>query len=148
MAAIVVQPPSQTMANAHLYPPVIARMKVEGIVGAEQTDYNYVFAQAVLLDASGNVLEGVLEGTVAITGTSVTENWGSGGGGNSRSRRALYFVFSDLRVPYAGTYSIRIDVWHVENGVPSEATFIDQTETRIIYVYSEQVAAEKPCTLV
>ena len=144
MAAIVVQPPSQTMTNTPFYPPVVARTRVEGLVGAEQTDYSYVFAMAVLLDSNGNVLEGQLGGTVMATGTSVVENWGSGGGGSSRSRSALYFVFPDLFVSFAGTYTIRIDVYLVDYVDPEGARLMDQAETRIVSVFGEQVAVERP----
>ena len=147
MVAIAVQPPTQTMTNTPFYPPVVARTKVEGLVGAEQTDYSYVFAMAVLLDSSGNVLEGQLGGTHMVSGTSVTENWGSGGGGGSSSRSALYFVFSDLSVGTAGVYSIRIDVYLVDYADPQGARLMDQTESRVVSVYEEQVAVERPSKL-
>ncbi|KAJ9137105.1 hypothetical protein NKR23_g9364 [Pleurostoma richardsiae] len=145
MVAVVVSPPQQGSANTILYPPLVARTREEGLVGADPS-YSYVFAMAVLLDANGNVLEGQLGGNTVVTGVFMLDNNGSTGGGSSSSagRSSLYFAFPDLYVAYAGTYTLRVDVYLVDYDNPNGARLLAQAETRPFTVYEESVAAERP----
>jgi len=143
MASIAVQPPTQNPTNTQLYPPVVARIRADGIASAEQSDFAYLFAMAVLLDHNGNILEGQLGGTPVVTGMHMLD--GSGGSGSSSSApSSLYFAFPDLYMSWAGTYSIRIDVYVVDYHDPNGARLLAQAETRSIAVYDEDVAVERP----
>jgi len=105
---------------------------------------------AVLLDASGSVLEGQLGGNTVTTGVTLSEeSGGSGVGSSSRSGSSsssyLYFAFPDLFVLYSGNYSIRVDIHLVDyQDAAQGARLLAQAETRSFTVYDEYVAVEKP----
>jgi len=146
MVAIVVQPPTQIAANTQFYPPVVAGARMAD-TAREHTDLSYVFATAVLLDPTGNVLEGLLGGALVVTGASLPDAQGRGGGGGSSAlgnSASLYFVFPDLHISWAGSYSIRVDVYVVDYDDPQGAKLLEQAETRPIAVYDEDVAVERP----
>ena len=145
MVSIVVQPPSQTTIDTQFYPPLVAKT---GVTPSSVDDnYSYLFAMAVLLDHNGEVLEGQLQGTGTLsTGISLMDyNGNQGGGSSSAGQPSIYFTFPDLYVLYAGTYTIRVDVYVVDYEDPQGAQLIQQTESRQITVHEEDVAVERPC---
>ncbi|KAK5659644.1 hypothetical protein OQA88_851 [Cercophora sp. LCS_1] len=143
MASICVQPPNQTSIQTQMYPPVVARARVNGI----NQSYTYVFAMAVLLNGSGNVLGGELGGNTVTTGMSLPDDGGSSSDGSSRSgSNQLYFAFTDLFTTYVGTYSIRVDIYLVDYGDTEGARMLSQAETRSFDVYDNACALER-CAL-
>src|SRR3569833_1684399 len=143
MASIAVQPTTQNTTNTQLYPPVVARIRADGIASAEQSDFAYLFAMAVQLDHNGNILEGQLGGPPVVTGMHMLD--GSGGSGSSSSApSSLYFAFPDLYMSRAGTYSFLIDVYVVDYHVPIVARLLAQAETRSIAVYDGDGAGGGP----
>ncbi|CAM1505064.1 Fc.00g107010.m01.CDS01 [Cosmosporella sp. VM-42] len=125
---IAVQPPSRVQAGKPLYPPVIARMSTRRTqVGS------YFFAMAVLLEADGNVVDGCLDGNVIATGVPVDQT-------SSSSSPSLVFVFPDLTISYAGTYSIRLDIYKVSYANSDGATLDDEVETASISVVNREVS--------
>ena len=145
MVSIVVQPPSQTSVDTQFYPPLVARTRVAP--AAVNDDYGYVFAMAVLLDHNGDALEGQLQGTGTLSSGMSLVDTGSRGGGSSSSlgEPSIYFAFPDLYVLYAGTYTIRVDVYVVDYEDPQGTQLIQQTETRSITVHEDVVAVERAC---
>jgi len=145
MVSIVVQPPSQTSVDTQFYPPLVARTRVAP--SAADDGYSYLFAMAVLLDHNGDALEGQLQGTGTLSsGVSLMDYNGSRGGGSSSSGQpSVYFTFPDLFVLYAGTYSVRVDVYVVDYEDPQGAQLVQQTESRSITVHEDDVAVERAC---
>lgn len=98
----------------------------------------YLFAMAVLLDSEGVVLNDELGGTLIASGVETND-------GSSSRRPSTFFSFPDLTISNTGTFTIRIDIYQVDNDDPQGATMMEQVETRKIDAYEDPVAAQKPC---
>ncbi|KAI1451917.1 hypothetical protein F4805DRAFT_463320 [Annulohypoxylon moriforme] len=129
MVTVEVQPPSQAQAGAVLYPPLVV---------SSESDDACDFIQIALIDPYGRVLEDQLYGTLSMSGKSLDDR--------SSSRTTEYFVFPDLIVSYAGTYSIQINAIRMDYGSPDGAAAViaESTMTTQIIAYDQSVAAEIP----
>ncbi|KAI1213297.1 uncharacterized protein F4807DRAFT_456638 [Annulohypoxylon truncatum] len=133
MITVEVQPPSQVQAGAVLYPPLV--------VSSESNDA-YDFIQIALIDPYGRVLEDQLYGTLTMSGRGLDDRSSS----RSSSRTTEYFVFPDLVVSYAGTYSLQVSAIRMDYGSPDGAAAViaESTMTTQIIAYDQSVAAEIP----
>ncbi|XDG01409.1 hypothetical protein ABKA04_001024 [Annulohypoxylon sp. FPYF3050] len=132
MVTVEVQPPTQVQAGAVLYPPLVV---------SSQSDDAYDFIQIALIDPYGRVLEDQLYGTLTMSGRGLDDR------SSSRSNRSTeYFVFPDLIVNYAGTYSLQVSAIRMDYGSPDGAAAViaESTMTSQIIAYDQSVAAEIP----
>ncbi|KAJ2972249.1 hypothetical protein NQ176_g7267 [Zarea fungicola] len=108
-ASIETHPPSRVQTNTVLSPTVTVKVSSEqcGSGGA-------FFITAVLLDADGGVASGLMGSTTVATGNLVDPS-------------TMSFEFSDLSIATAGQYSIRLDVYSMNDG--NGAVLIDQLKT-------------------
>ncbi len=146
MAAIVVQPPTQTPANTQLYPPVVAWICGDNIEGGEASNYANVFAMAALLDHNDNPVQNQLGGTTVVSAMVVRDasDGSSAAGSSSQASTSLYFVFPDLHITWAGTYTIKVGVYSVDYASANGAQFLGSGDTGPISVYDDDVAIERP----
>ena len=101
------------------------------------TDGN-LFAVAVLLDSRGEVLSETLGGTLLSTICDL-DNVGSS------TRPCTAFVFADLTILSTGDYTIRVDIYSVDQTGGGAITLMEQTETNKVRVYDEHISAGRPC---
>lgn len=115
-ASIGTHPPSSVQTNTVLSPTVTVEVNSEqcGSGGA-------FFITAVLLDADGGVASGLLGSTTVATGQLIDTSTTS-------------FEFSDLSIATAGQYSIRLDVYGMNDG--NGAILIDQLKTTEISAHN------------
>jgi hypothetical protein len=133
MVNVAVQPPFQAQAGVSLYPPVVIKSRMRAGAG-RKGDTTALFAMAILLDADGQVLDGQLGGSQAVTGAEIQDG----------RRTATFFSFDNRTVACPGTYSIRVDIYQVDCDRPYDATLMEQVETRSFEVFDEEVPAGKP----
>ncbi|RYP71336.1 hypothetical protein DL770_008143 [Monosporascus sp. CRB-9-2] len=133
MITVEVQPPSQAQAGALLYPPVVV---------SSESNADYDFAQIVLLDSYGRVLEDQLWGTLTTSMKSVDDGQASGS-----SDSLEYATFPDLAITYPGTYTLRVNAVRMDYSSPDgpAAVIVSSTTTREINSYEDPVASEVPC---
>ena len=127
MVSIAVQPPSQARAGNTLSPPII----VENDSGLIEID---VFATAVLCDTEGSLLTEHLVGTLVAL-EKVIEEYGT---------RKLVFIFHELAVRHPGKYTVRVDIYKMNDHA---AEMVTQAETRIFNIYEGDVPSEMPSKL-
>ncbi|KAK4444351.1 hypothetical protein QBC34DRAFT_185183 [Podospora aff. communis PSN243] len=143
---ICVQPPTVATYSTALYPSIVAKATLNGLPSDQ---ISYLFAHAVLIDASGLVMDDQLGGTpvrtgifmeASYTGGSGSSRGGSGSGSGSSRRQGteLYFIFPDLHVPMLGDFRIRISIYHmlVQN------TTMGWANTRNISIIEESCAQQ------
>lgn len=131
------------MTNTQIWPPIVARTQVAGLLDAAQTDSRHVSAMASLMDSNGNNVTDQLGGSLQVSGYLISDREVNGGGGGSRrSRQSLYFVFPDLWVAWKGTYTIYISVFLFSN--PGGMTCYAEAQTRYFDAYDEEIAFERP----
>ena len=125
---IGVQPPTQVQVGTSLYPPVVVELPATHAEG----DVDY-FATAVLVDAGGAVVDGLLGGTKAASRFEVA------------GPRISVFPFTDLSITHPGTFVVRVDIYGFAYGGHAGAALIGQVETRPVAVRDAATPPENPC---
>ncbi|KAL6788152.1 hypothetical protein J3E68DRAFT_130900 [Trichoderma sp. SZMC 28012] len=106
------------------HPPVQARVGqvLAPAITVEHADTDptaiYYFATPVLISTTGTVVEGLLQGNRAVTGTSI-----NGG--------AIQYTLYDLVILAPGTYYIRLDMYGMS---PQGANHVAQTNPSLVTV--------------
>ncbi|KAJ3481913.1 hypothetical protein NLG97_g7702 [Lecanicillium saksenae] len=125
-ATIAVRPPSRVQTQALLSPPIVAKLSSK-----QCSSGIHFFTTAVLLDGTGNVAEGLLDGTTAATGILLDAT-------------TMIFAFPDLSIADVGNYTIRLDVYGMYPESTDGATLIAQLETTEISVHDAPVPSQRP----
>lgn len=129
MLNVAVQPPAQARAGAVLYPPLVV---------SSDSEADYSFVQVHLLDAYGQVLDSQLHGTIATSRRGLDDR------GSASSRPQEFAVFSDLALGYTGCFTLRVIAVRMDYGT-YEAEAVGEVFTREIWIYDQDIAAERPC---
>ena len=132
---ILVQPPSRVQVDKPLNPPIIVRTTIR----QTHTESGY-FAMAVLIGSNGTVVDGCLNGNYVVSGILMDET-------SSSSKSSLVFIFPDLRISSAGTYTIRLDLYKPDHTNGSGMAWFDHVETTNISVVNREVSYRRPCKL-
>ncbi|KAH8898330.1 hypothetical protein GQ53DRAFT_837255 [Thozetella sp. PMI_491] len=142
MASIVVQPPTQTPSQTYLYPPVVACASLAG-AHIDPESITDVFAQIVLVDASGTPHPQLLQGSVVVSACELPDgDLAAAGSSASGTGSALYFLFGDIYITVAGSFTLRVDIQVIDT--QGQVILVDQTGTRQVHVFNQDVAFENP----
>ncbi|KAL1849622.1 hypothetical protein Daus18300_013229 [Diaporthe australafricana] len=146
---VEVQPPGVVGVGRRLIPPVVARINDPQLIDDYLNGAKDVFATLMLTLGNGQDQTGILNGNYNVRGQPITihsDGGGSGGGSSSSSQgpqKFIYFIFTGLSIPVAGTYTFTVCV-NTLSFTQGFVLTVGGKTTRQFRVVNEAVAPARP----